>query len=305
MMKISFDKILLYLIPYLLIISLCYNNGYWSLFNLNIFQYYQVQDILKAISMPAFRFIGLTTLPVMIIAASMLSWSEAPIIIDKDKLKKWQRPKRPLDKPAETPKWQRLIAAITLLAFIACILIIAVSGTIVYLSPYYDESYFIDGYIGTLEEISIARVISMCFIIPFAIGIIYDIMIEDRSYNDIRIMMTMMSVFVTFAIAYHFGRLDAYKIILGTDFEYWVNKKGKPYKMLGKVDKFYFFSNDDSYVRFEDMNSRLFDSIYYYNSVIILSDDSLKAIELGMYGPRTIEKGEFFSQVYKPRKLKK
>lgn len=48
-MKIEFDKALLWLLPYLYIISVTYYWGYWGILNFDAFNYYAVTDLVKGV----------------------------------------------------------------------------------------------------------------------------------------------------------------------------------------------------------------------------------------------------------------
>jgi hypothetical protein len=51
-MKIEFDKAILWLIPYLYLISVLYYWGYWGTLNVDVFNYYPVTDLVKGITAP-------------------------------------------------------------------------------------------------------------------------------------------------------------------------------------------------------------------------------------------------------------
>lgn len=51
-MKIEFDKALLWLVPYLYLVSVAYYWGYWGSFDIDIFNYYPVSDLVKGVTAP-------------------------------------------------------------------------------------------------------------------------------------------------------------------------------------------------------------------------------------------------------------
>jgi hypothetical protein len=51
-MKIEFSKALLWLVPYLYLVSIMYYWGFWGTFRIDAFNYYQISDIIKGITAP-------------------------------------------------------------------------------------------------------------------------------------------------------------------------------------------------------------------------------------------------------------
>ena len=51
-MNISFDKAILWLIPYLYLVSVSYYWGYWGLFDIDAFNYYPASDLIKGVTSP-------------------------------------------------------------------------------------------------------------------------------------------------------------------------------------------------------------------------------------------------------------
>jgi hypothetical protein len=51
-MKIEFDKALLWLVPYLYLVSIAYYWGYWGYFDIDAFNYYPVSDLVKGVTGP-------------------------------------------------------------------------------------------------------------------------------------------------------------------------------------------------------------------------------------------------------------
>ena len=51
-MNISFDRALLWLIPYLYLVSVSYYWGFWGSFEIDVFNYYPVSDLVKGVTSP-------------------------------------------------------------------------------------------------------------------------------------------------------------------------------------------------------------------------------------------------------------
>lgn len=51
-MKISFDSALLWLIPYLYVVSIAYYWGFWGALDIDAFNYYEVSDLVKGVTAP-------------------------------------------------------------------------------------------------------------------------------------------------------------------------------------------------------------------------------------------------------------
>lgn len=71
-MKLTFDKAILWLLPYLYLLSILYYWGYWGTFNIDVFNYYAVSDLVKGIISPL-RNIS-STLLVITIALFAVEW---------------------------------------------------------------------------------------------------------------------------------------------------------------------------------------------------------------------------------------
>ncbi|MBC6698091.1 hypothetical protein [Hymenobacter sp. BT190] len=51
-MKISFDRLAFWILPYLYLVSVAYNTGYWGTFGIDAFNYYPIQDLVKGVTAP-------------------------------------------------------------------------------------------------------------------------------------------------------------------------------------------------------------------------------------------------------------
>ena len=53
-MKLSFDKALLWFIPYLYLVAICYYWGYWGTLQVDAFNYYDISDLIKGVIIPIY-----------------------------------------------------------------------------------------------------------------------------------------------------------------------------------------------------------------------------------------------------------
>jgi hypothetical protein len=60
-MKIEFDKAILWLLPYLYLVSTAYYWGYWGHFDIDAFNYYPISDLIKGITSPILQTILFST----------------------------------------------------------------------------------------------------------------------------------------------------------------------------------------------------------------------------------------------------
>lgn len=99
-MNLSFDKALLWLLPYLYFLSILYYWGYWGTFNIDIFNYYAVSDLVKGIISPLRNIIS--TLLVFTIALFGVEWLNSLI----------------KTKPVKTGVFLSLAASVVIIAFL-------------------------------------------------------------------------------------------------------------------------------------------------------------------------------------------
>ena len=57
-MNITIDKALLWLVPYLYLVSVAYYWGYWGPFNIDALNYYPVSDLVKGVTSPLIDTLG-------------------------------------------------------------------------------------------------------------------------------------------------------------------------------------------------------------------------------------------------------
>jgi hypothetical protein len=78
LMKISFDSTILWLLPYLYLVSVAYYLGFWGTFDIDAVNYYPVSDLVKGVTTP----ISMTLMIVAVLGAAMayLKYSAEKII---------------------------------------------------------------------------------------------------------------------------------------------------------------------------------------------------------------------------------
>lgn len=295
-MKESLEKWLLFVVPFLLAISICYNNGYWSPYPINIYEYYQVSDILKGIAMPSFRFISLALLPLLvsisIIIQSLKADAPARTKEEENKIDAAVKKKtEETDKQTGLNKGHRyrwlnyLLAGV--MAGVGMLLVFTpIVLASVFLSPYLDEEKFIKIYFTALSS-SIARGVMACFLVPLFIGFV--VLLQQDQHNPpknspaSKVALLMSMLLTTLTLAYQSGRIDAYKIISGYDFYYLLDNKDVPHKYLGKLDKYFFFLDDIRIIDPKGTMDMRVDTMTYSAVISIVSDDSLKSLPLVHY----------------------
>lgn len=321
--KISLEKAALLTIPYLLLLSICYNSGYWDVFGFSVFNYYEAQDILKDIAGPLFKFSGLVLIPIVILLAVVIAWSRDinkiatilkgqgiaephEIATDKssDELCSAPVEVQQAHKP-EKETWFIKVFKYFILASVGIIFILFLAGTVytivVYLFPYEDEGDFVLIYIKSLESIVIQRFFVLLFL-PSAliVGILRSMQLID-SINKQRVLIVLSSFIFTLLVSYHYGRIDAFKVTSGVQFRFWIDPDGHGHKYLAKINKNYFFLEDTMFINTSgNMNYRL-DTLIISPVVNIITDDSLKSARLDYYGPRTARMSSDFTKRFSSR----
>jgi hypothetical protein len=85
-MKLPFDKVLLWFLPYSYLVSICYYWGYWGTFNINAFSYYEISDIVKGVISPIstplgfLMVVGLMMLISEIVSSKIENFSNTTIV---------------------------------------------------------------------------------------------------------------------------------------------------------------------------------------------------------------------------------
>lgn len=279
--KIPFDKAIAAGVAYLTVLSICYNNGYWSTFYINIFNYYGLQDVLKGVIAPFFQFGALIMLPLLVIMLLVLLGGDK---IDEETIPllkiNWQ----------SKPRWMhiaRKIFRVIGLLLLFC-LIAGVIGLSLLIYPLEDQSQFFWIYLKSISGFSWLRLIVGIFVIPYYSAILVNELRLVYKGLSVRIATMASCLILTLFIAYHYGKADAYRIITGYEFLYFTPQKGKDvHKYLGKVNDFNFFLVNDYLISHRAISN--FDIPIDINKVAfkpvisIVSDDSLKSIRLDSY----------------------
>ncbi len=321
--KISLEKVALLTIPYLLLLSICYNSGYWDVFGFSVFNYYEAQDILKDIAGPLFKFSGLVLTPIFILLVIVISWARN--INSNKNLAKEQRLAEQYERygidqaeekcsapievqQAHTPepeKWStkffRFIA-LGIIAIIASLFLLAIFYTIVfYLFPYEDEGDFLLIYIKSLDSTVIQRFFVLLLLPSILVASIAHGMQLIEAKDRFKVLSIISSFILTLLISYHYGRIDASKVTSGAQFRFWIDPRGHGHKYLAKINKNYFFLDDTMFINTSgNMNYRL-DTLIISPVVDIITDDSLKSATLDYYGPRTARMAPDFTKRFASR----
>lgn len=284
-MKFNLDRLSLLLIPYLLLASICYSSGYWSNVKIDIFNYYQVQDILKGLANPLFGFAGLAFYPLVTGASILASWQK----------------KHPESSKLSWPEFdeeegigERI--ATYLLVFLALILLLVVLLTIIglfvatisaILFPIEDLYSFIRLYTTTLCWVDCLRLGALLFLGP----VIAAWSVKDHVQKPaINVASLIGCTILPLVIAYHFGKMESYKVLTGMEFRYLEAASG-PLKYLGKADTHYFFSEDRGYVPYQTDSPTHLVNDTFEQTIRIISADSLKQLSLRRYSSLQPVKG--------------
>jgi hypothetical protein len=319
-MKEYLEKILLYIVPFLIAISICYNNGYWSLYPINIYEYYQVTDILKAVAMPAFSFISLAFFPLLIAGVVLsLSFNLSKVTTPNDETKSTYVPPFVEKIFSKIDKLQFLKSKlfyvpvfILLLLLISYLLIKSIYSMwilLIDLSPYSDDKQFIEIYFNVADK-GFIRSIEACIVVPFTIAMAAFLLYLPNSSPSQPIKAASKTFFFTLSIiivltlSYNAGRIDAYKIIAGYDFYFIIDSKNEPHKYLGRLDKYFFFLDDNKIIKSEKSMRKL-NEMPYSTRLSIISEDSLKALQLHRYNPSIIIGDSNYYKAFQIRGLTK
>jgi hypothetical protein len=303
-MKDYLEKLLLYVVPFLIITSICYSNGYWSLYPINIYDYYQPTDILKAVALPTFNFISIALLPLTIALCITVVSIRIKSSVTKPALTREEKDAaalliinnnalyRALDKiKLFNNKYFLIIFFLVFLIIFTYAggkAIISLWEASLGLSPYFDDKDFMNYYLMILDKGTL-RSIQALGIIPslIAIGAIVVNANEDSFFKPLivatKLFTISMTIMMVFTLSYNAGKIDAYKIVAGYDFYYMIDKKNEPHKYLGKLDKYFFFLDDNRAIKDKKTMSLLSSKVYYSARISIIGEDSLKAFQLYRY----------------------
>jgi hypothetical protein len=219
-MKIEFDKALLWLVPYLYLVSVMYYWGYWGTFEIDAFNYYAVSDLVKGVTAPA----GIIIVYCLLLIVSFL----APGLTDtiaKDK-----------------SIWIKL-----LILFIITIL--------TSIAVHYFNKLFMTHRVRTevddpLNKLNILNLIwyALCFVFSNAICM----KINNESFIEVKTFglqaASIFSVLLFPMHAFTSGKEDAIRIIQNKEFNYIVTDSlqisdKSIYKYLGKTGDFHIVIN--------------------------------------------------------------
>jgi hypothetical protein len=285
-MKVSIKRLSVTVIPYLILSSLCYTSGYWSNIKIDIYNYYQAQDILKSLGNPLFGFVGLAFYPVISVINILASWHEkaptkesAPAAVET----------ATEEKQEEHTWWEKGLIYLFSLPVVGIILTLGfgliigfIAAVSLPLVPIEDYSSYARIYLSTLGLMNVVRIIVLLIVAPTLLGWI----VKERIQKPTPTIAALISyTILPFLIAYHFGKMESYKALMGLEFRY-MEVAGKPLKYLGKADTYYFFSEDRSYVPYQAETPTRLANNYYDQTIRVVSADSLKSFSLRRYSNR-------------------
>lgn len=279
--KIQIEKVIAVVVTYLTVLSICYNNGFWSTFNINIFNYYGLQDILKGVIAPFFQFGALIFFPLFAVALILL--------LGRERIKKEKTSSIDTDLHLKS-KWLTIARKVYRFVgwWIIASIVISVLALSLLIYPVEDQSQFLWIYLKGLNMFSIFRAVIGIFIIPMYSGIFIAELGFFRKLISMRVASISSCLILTLFISYHYGRLDAYRIFTGYEFLYSTgSKNGEVQKYLGKVNNYNFFLINNYLIGhngFYDFNIPMdMDKVLFKPLVSIVSDDSLKSIRFNSY----------------------
>lgn len=293
-MKENIEKLTLLIFPFLLAISVCYNNGYWSLYAINVYDYYQVTDILKDIAIPSFRFMSIALLPFTVAIAIAISFlqntnkndlsnkKEADSSSEAEESNKQSSIKKP--KSFKENAKELILIMLGMLIFL-----LLASGAIfvsILLSSYSDDIDLAITYLKSFETLPI-EALCICIIAPLISSFILVAANKNKpgeENDNISKLTTFLScILFTLLLAYNAGRFDAWKVALGYDFYFKFDKNKNPQKYLGKLDKYYFFAHDDRMFMYKPKFKFRLDTISYSPQISIIHEDELKNLRMVHY----------------------
>jgi hypothetical protein len=298
--EIQIEKVVLLGITYLTLLSICYNNGYWSLFKINVFNYYGVQDILKGAVAPLFQFGGLLALPILVVfILALLLFKKINEEAQKEAQKDNERKSE-----VKFGKLQTIALGIFAIIVIPCVIAVLIISPFL-LFPIEEQGDFALLYLNSIPGPSVGRALLVCTILPVYWSLFFNViklLTKEQAFKGIFILSSFSS---TFLIAYHYGRLDAFKIVSGYEFRYWVDENKLPHKYIAKVNNYNMFLEDRHYVLHNDsLNFRL-DTLHYVPLINVISEDSLKGLSLEYYhAANTSGESGYFSRVFAPIRKK-
>lgn len=275
-LKFSLGQVSAIGIPYLLVASLCYVSGFWSNLSIDVFNYFQVQDILKTLANPLLGFVGFTLYPLLTVVTVLSSWHER-----RDSTKaKW------IEFEGNEAWYEKIgLALVTIalgLLFTVIVLLILVGSILLFsllLTPVERLAPFGLVYLRTLGLLDWLRLPLIIFICPAIVAVL----VKNHVQGTITQIGSLIgSITIPLLIAYHFGRMESFKILSGLEFRY-VQGPAGPMKYLGKADTYYFFSEDKGYVPYRKSVFAPLSAKAHDQTIRIVSTDSLKQVRLLYY----------------------
>ena len=224
-MKLSFDNALLWIIPYLYLVSVGYYWGYWGTLNIDAFNYYDLADLVKGVTAP----LGATVLSVGTLGFT--------VIVLRGSLDRLEE---------RHPGWHTAVLLILLLPLIVSIFYIFYLTSTKSASA--SSQLYIPGLFTGLPGMLIALRIDKR--LP-KIGIL------DGAIRFAAILFVTSLPFY----AYDGGRSNAISIKSGTEFDYLISdaldNHKTIHKFLGKAGGFYFSSTIDNQKRIISSTDKL------------------------------------------------
>lgn len=220
-MKIEFDKALLWLVPYLYLVSILYYLGYWGTFSIDAFNYYELSDLVKGIV----AVLGLPMLYVLLICFTVF----IGVWITDDTVK--------LKSLFERRKAKALLVA-GIIFIISAIILYAFFGV-------NDTKTKVSDSNGMFLLMKIAL---LSISLTFSVGLAVELS-TGKVYKSFASTLCTVSVLTLLPCnAFVTGKNNAFKILQGKEYDYvLVDSLAGPhpeiYKYLGKAGSYYILIN--------------------------------------------------------------
>ena len=226
-MKIEFDKALLWLIPYLYLVSIMYYWGFWGTFGIDAYNYYPITDIIKGV----LSHIGLTL---------YYTGGALALVVLQDKFSDLLGEK--ID--ATVPRHIKLLMAGGIAAFLAVIILFI-------LSPLFFEQESRVDLIDPGYKILFLKIIS--YFVPFVLTQVICLVIRNEGFKMDIVYMYSLIAFLTLlpSRAFFSGKEEAKRIQQNLNFDYvvtdsLVNPQKSIYKYLGKAGDYHILTTLDN-----------------------------------------------------------
>jgi uncharacterized Tic20 family protein len=218
---------ILLVIPYLYVVSICYYWGYWGMFNIDIFNYYGVQDIIKGATNSMFFTLVLVLLMMSLVTSFHYLIQESI----RNNVMKF------LDKHATK------------------FLLFNISIIIIGIYSFYKVATSPQGISRDEPELTVITL--FIIIIPFALSyIVYEIVFKNIAFKDKFIKSSIVIFCLSLPVnSFAGGIASSLSVLNDSKFDYIINSKKKStirgvYKYLGKAGDYYFLStlNNKQYI---------------------------------------------------------